>query len=108
MPAAPITGDTIALLQLHDLNVKTAERAVELAKERREQVRARLRRRLPDGQFVDVADAGVRIRRKLNKGGRNFSLEAYERAHGSLTPEIAAIVRRGKGAEMWTIEDLDA
>lgn len=107
-PAAAITADTIELLRLHDHNVKTAERAAELAKERREQVRARLRRRLPSGQFVDVADAGVRIKRQQNQGGRTFSLTAYERAHGSLTPEITAIVRRGKGAETWTIEDLDA
>jgi hypothetical protein len=107
MPAAVVTAELIALLEFTDRSHARAKRALETSEAEREQVRARLRRRLAAGEWVEVPEAGKRILRNVNKGGRTFSLTAYERAHGPLTPEMTSIVSRAKGAEVWTIEDLD-
>lgn len=107
MANTTITEGDLVALQLADVAVSRADRHLEAAKEDREQVRARIRRRLPDNVVVEIPGTGRGIRRRMNRGGRSFSLEAYERAHGELTPEMAAIVKRNKGSEAWKIEDLD-
>ena len=99
-------GDLVAL-RIADAAVARADRHLEAAKTDREEVRARLRRRLPEGALIEVTGTGQGITRRVNQGARTFSLVAYERAHGKLTPEMSKIVKRSKGAEVWAIEDLD-
>jgi hypothetical protein len=98
--------DAILALQLADVAYVQAQRALERAKDQREAVRARYRRRFPDGEWVEVD--GIRIRRKVNKGGRTFSLTKYETAHGEITPEMEACTGRAQSSETWTIEDVVA
>jgi hypothetical protein len=99
-------GDLIAL-QLADGAVDRAKRHHEAAQADRETLRARLRRKLPKGELVKVPGTGQGIRRRLNAGGRTFSLTAYERAYGEVTPEMDSIIKTAKGSEAWSIEDID-
>lgn len=99
-------GDLVAL-QLADSAVDRAKRHHEAAQADREALRARLRRRLPKGELVEIPGTGQGIRRRVNQGGRTFSLTAYERAYGAVTPEMASIVGKARDSEAWSIEDVD-
>jgi hypothetical protein len=105
--ATTITEGDLVALQLANGAVDRAKRHLEAAESDREKVRTRLRRRLPAGELVEIPGSGQGIKRKVNPGGRTFSLTAYERAYGAPSPEMAAIIGKARDSEAWSIEDID-
>jgi hypothetical protein len=103
-PATP-TADQVLALQLADVAVERANRALDAAKAQRDTVRKRYKALFVDGEWVDVPELGKRVRRRSKSTGRTFSLSRYEGKY-AVTPEMEPFIGKGSTYDEWLIQDV--
>jgi phytoene/squalene synthetase len=81
--------------------VSEASTALEAAKRERDEVRDRYRDQLPLGEVVEVA--GLRLKRREQRGRQYFDLSGFEEKH-PLTKAMLRFVKRGRSFEVWDVK----
>lgn len=87
-----------------ETEVAEAKRALERAKQRREEVRERLADAVEPGKELTVA--GITIKRLLKESGRRFRLNEFLAKH-KLTKQMEPFVTEPTPYEIWMVKEPD-
>lgn len=104
--ATKIRAAHVKQLLEEDQAVIRAARALEEAKEQRQQTRDRLKHLFPAGQAIELGD--VRVKRSSKNTGRKFSLSKYLEKGHSITKEMRPFVSKPTAYDAWSVKDLTA
>lgn len=98
-----LTASQARLLYAADAEIRSAKRALEEAKERRDELLERLRDRLPAGQAIEAG--GIRVKRIVKNTGRKFRLTEFEAKH-KITKAMEPFITKPSSYEVLTVKDV--
>lgn len=100
MPVKKLTAPQARKIADAEARYREAKRALEAAKEEREQVRARYADRVPIGAVISAG--GLVIKRRVQTSGPSFRLAAFLERH-KLTAQMRPFVTKGSPFEVWDV-----